>query len=129
LKVHLDTSVVIDAFTSPFRSRLELRALVADGHRPAISTPVLYEWLRGPRLEVERVDQEAVLPVAETITFDAACAQTAARLYRDIRRPRGREVDIAIAACAIEHGAALWTLNPADFGDIPGLKLYSSPRR
>jgi predicted nucleic acid-binding protein len=37
-------------------------------------------------------------------------------------------VVIAIAACAIEHDAALWALNPADFGDIPGLKLYSAPR-
>jgi predicted nucleic acid-binding protein len=29
-----------------------------------------------------------------------------------------------IAACAIVRGAALWTLNPRDFDDIPGLKLY-----
>jgi predicted nucleic acid-binding protein len=29
-----------------------------------------------------------------------------------------------VAACAIEHGASLWTLNLGDFKDIPGLKLY-----
>jgi predicted nucleic acid-binding protein len=33
-------------------------------------------------------------------------------------------MDIAIAACAIEHRAALWTLNERDFEDIPGLMLY-----
>ena len=124
MTVHFDTSVVIDTFTSPFRSRPELRRLVADGHRLAISAPVLYEWLRGPRLEIERLDQEAVLPVAAALAFDAACARTAARLYRSIRRPRGREMDIAIAACAIEDSAALWTLNPGDFDDLPGVTLY-----
>lgn len=124
MTVHLDTSVVIDTLTSPFRSRPGLRKLVADGHRMSISALVLYEWLRGPRLEIERLDQEAVLPVAAAVAFDAACAQTAARLYRSIRRPRGRAMDVAIAACAIEDRAALWTLNPIDFEDIPGLNLY-----
>jgi predicted nucleic acid-binding protein len=27
------------------------------------------------------------------------------------------------AACALSDKAALWTLNPADFSDIPGLTL------
>lgn len=31
----------------------------------------------------------------------------------------GREMDIAIAACAIVNAASLWTLNPGDFPDIP----------
>lgn len=69
-------------------------------------------------------DQEAVLPVTMAVPFDASCADTAARLYRAIHRPRGREMDVAIAACAIEHGAALWTLNTDDFDGIPDLRLY-----
>jgi len=47
----------------------------------------------------------------------------AAELYRTLRRARGREIDVAIVACSISHGAELWTLNPDDFKDIPGLKL------
>lgn len=35
-----------------------------------------------------------------------------------------RDMDIAIAACAIEQRARLWTLNPNDFRDLPGLDLY-----
>jgi predicted nucleic acid-binding protein len=124
LTVHLDTSVLVDVFSNPFRSRLALRALIAAEHRIAICTPVLYEWLRGPRLETEKADQEAALPSTGAVEFDHACAQTAARLYRMVRRARGREMDLAIAACAIEHGAAFWTLNPGDFEDIPGLRLY-----
>jgi len=42
-----------------------------------------------------------------------------------VRRPRGREVDLAIAACAIVHGARLWTLNRDDFTDIPDLDLIA----
>jgi predicted nucleic acid-binding protein len=32
-------------------------------------------------------------------------------------------MDLAIAACAIRREAELWTLNGADFKDIPGLRL------
>lgn len=44
-------------------------------------------------------------------------------LYRAVSRARGRDMDIAIAACAVEHRARLWTLNPGDFRDMPGLSL------
>jgi predicted nucleic acid-binding protein len=40
-------------------------------------------------------------------------------------RARGREIEIAIAACAMSWHASLWTLNPDDFADIPGLRLFS----
>lgn len=30
--------------------------------------------------------------------------------------PRGREINLAIAACVISRQAELWTLNDADFG-------------
>jgi predicted nucleic acid-binding protein len=51
-------------------------------------------------------------------------ARVAAELYRQVKRPRGRERDIAIAACALTQEASLWTLNPEDFWDIPGLHLH-----
>jgi len=53
-------------------------------------------------------------------------ALLAADLYKTMKRPRGRELDIAIAACAITHDAELWTLNRNDFKDVPNLKLFSS---
>jgi predicted nucleic acid-binding protein len=60
----------------------------------------------------------------DAIPFDARTAAIAAELYRRVARPRGREIDLAIAACALAHDATLWTLNRADFADIPGLSLY-----
>jgi predicted nucleic acid-binding protein len=50
-------------------------------------------------------------------------AALAAELYRKVKHARGREIDLAIAAIAIANSAALWTLNPRDFRDIPGLEL------
>jgi predicted nucleic acid-binding protein len=47
-----------------------------------------------------------------------------AELYRGMSRARSREIDLAIAACALVREAQLWTLNPADFRDVPGLQLY-----
>jgi predicted nucleic acid-binding protein len=44
-----------------------------------------------------------------------------------VRRPRGREIDLAIAASAILREAPLWTLNQADFRDVPGIRLYRAP--
>ena len=51
-------------------------------------------------------------------------AARAATLYRTVRRPRGREIDLAIAACALTQQASFWTLNEADFRDVEGLTLY-----
>lgn len=84
---------------------------------------VLYEWLRGPRLRQELTDQEALFPVSQAVPFGPAEAAQAAKLYRTVGRARGREMDLAIAAYALVRDADLWTLNPSNFRDIPGLSL------
>jgi len=121
--IHLDTSVLIDALTGPKRSAPRLRAWIDRRERVLLSTLVLYEWLRGPRFPEEIEAQEALFPAAAAVAFGPEEAALAADLYRALRRPRGRELDLAVAACAITHGAALWTLNRKDFGDIPDLRL------
>jgi predicted nucleic acid-binding protein len=121
--VHVDTSVLIDALT--FRKNVALLEAAFDrGHNLSISTPVLFEWLRGSRTEDELAVTAALFPDDAIAVFDPNTARLAASLYSKLRRARSREADISIAACAIEHGAALWTLNEADFADIPGLRLY-----
>ena len=88
-----------------------------------LPTLALYEWLRGPRRETELEIQEALFPSGETAQFGPDEARAAAILYRSLPRPRGREIDLAIAATALVRDAALWTLNREDFADVPGLRL------
>jgi predicted nucleic acid-binding protein len=121
--IHLDTSALVDALSGPRRSAAALRALIDAGERITFSTMVLYEWRRGPRHAEELRVQEALFPGDLAAPFGPAEAALAAELYARARRPRGREIDLAIAACAILGDAALWTLNPADFADIPRLRL------
>lgn len=121
--VHLDTSALVDALTGPRRSLETLVRLVDQGDRLAVSTIVLYEWLRGPRTRAELAVQQELLPDEGAVAFGAAEAALAAGLYRALPRARGRGVDLAVAACAIANSAAFWTLNPADFRDVPGLTL------
>jgi hypothetical protein len=56
---------------------------------------------------------------------DRRCA-VSRRGRLSLQRPRGREVDLATDACAVEHNASLRTLNRADFKDVPGLILHDN---
>lgn len=123
----LDTSVLIDALTGPKRSAAALRRAIADGERIEIPSLALFEWLRGPRVIPELEAQEALFPRRQAASFGHREAGIAAELYAQVARPRGREIDLAIAACAIARAGALWTLNRGDFDDLPGLDLYTPP--
>lgn len=119
----LDTSVLIDSLSGAKRSARALRNAIEQGERLLLPSLVLYEWLRGPRSAAEVAAQEALFPSDNVVVFGAKEASLSAELYRLVSRPRGREVDLAIAACAIVRNADLWTLNRADFKDIAQLRL------
>lgn len=122
----VDTSALIDSLVGPRRSAPRMRELIASGERLVLPALVLYEWWRGPRRAAELAAQEALFPTDAALSFGPDQAATAARLYRTVRRARGRELDLAIAAHAITLGAALWTLSPAGFDDIPDVEIIGS---
>jgi predicted nucleic acid-binding protein len=124
--IHLDTSVLVNALTGdrPLESRL--REVLENGEMISFSALVLFEWRRGPRTTEQLDAQEQLFPASEAIPFGATEATVASELYRQAKRARGREIDIAIAACAIAHDAELWTSNPDDFKDIPNLRVRRS---
>jgi len=117
----LDTSALIDALTGSCRSLPAVQRAANNGERLTITTLVLYEWLRGPRTSAQLEIQDALTPAHAAIEFGPAEAGAAAAIYRQVKNPRQRAVDIGIAACAITRGAILWTLNVRDFRDIPEL--------
>jgi predicted nucleic acid-binding protein len=123
MTIHLDTSALVDALTGPRRSIDTLIALIDEGHRPVLSSLALYEWLRGPRTRPELAAPDALSPRAAAVPFGPEQAALAEKLYASVPRPRGREIDLALAACALVDGAAFWTLNRNDFRDVPGLSL------
>lgn len=119
----VDTSALVDSLTGPRRSAARLRGLIVEGERLVVPALVLYEWWRGPRIEEELTVQEELFPGDAALRFGPAEAAVASSLYRQVRRPRGRELDLAIAAHALVMEAPLWTLNHRDFADVPGLTL------
>ena len=119
----VDTSALVDSLTGPKRSAGKLRQLIEGGERLLLPALVLYEWRRGPRLPEELAAQEALLPSEAALPFGPLEAAQAGRLYGSVPSPRGREIDLAIAAHALLQDAALWTLDTRDFADIPGLEL------
>jgi predicted nucleic acid-binding protein len=124
----LDTSVLIEAVSAAEDSVIpaRLRRFIASAERLVVPSLVFYEFLRGPRRAEELAFQNALFPIERALVFGSIEAQLSANLYRTVRRGRGREIDLAIASCAIAHDAALWTLNVRDFADIPGLRLAAA---
>src|SRR5207244_9612866 len=78
---HLDTSVLINAFSGAKSSAPALRQLLDRGERIFISTLVLFEWRRGPRIPEQIDAQEALFPSSEAIPFGSAEALLAADVY------------------------------------------------
>ncbi len=66
--------------------------------------------------------------VGRAIAFGPFPSRPFARGDRWLRGPRTVselrvQEKLAVAAGALVHEAALWTLNPDDFSDVPGSKL------
>jgi predicted nucleic acid-binding protein len=123
--VALDTSILVDSLTGARLSLAALHSLIERGDEILLSSFVLDEWLRGPRTPIEIANQQRLFPAATAVPFTTEDAALSVDIYRSLGRARSREIDIAIAAIAIHHDAALWTLNVDDFADIPGLRLHS----
>ena len=122
--IHVDTSVLIDAFTGPRRSLEAVEAATQSGEVLTFCWLVEYEWLRGPRLPVEEAAVRDFFGEEHVVGFGQREAARAANLYRTLERTRRRQAELIIAACALERGALLWTLNREDFADVPELDLY-----
>jgi tRNA(fMet)-specific endonuclease VapC len=126
----LDTSVLIAAE----RARLDLpRLFAAHAEEPfALAAITASELLHGveraepgPRRRERGAFVEAVLAELDLIDFDLPVARRHAGLWAELER-LGRRIgphDLQIAATALQLDYGLVTLNPAEFRQVPGLRL------
>ncbi len=105
---------------------------------PVITAITLAELSVGPLVTddpTERSARQARLQEAEAsfdpLPFDAAAARAFGRVAAGIKRrgnkPAARSFDALIAATALASGLAVYTCNPNDFRDIPGLEVVAIP--
>ena len=126
----LDTSVLIAAE----RARLDLpRLFAAHAEEPfALAAITASELLHGveradpgPRRRARGAFVEAVLVELDLVDFDLPVARRHAVLWAELER-LGRRIgphDLQIAATALQLDYGLVTLNPAEFRQVPGLRL------
>lgn len=111
--IHLDTNALIGLEHPDARFRVLLDSVKA-GAQLGTSAVAWHEFMCGPYSplappRLRSVVAGRILPLTEDI------AELAAYLYNRTGRRRGSNADCLIAATAIEHEAALFTLDAADF--------------
>ena len=111
--IQLDTSFLIRALVRGSREDRRLRGWVETGEPLSMSAIAWAELLCGP-LTPDELDFAAEV-VERRHEFTEEQAVIAARLFNESGRRRGSLPDCMIAAAALFHGAALATVNEADF--------------
>jgi predicted nucleic acid-binding protein len=74
---------------------------------------------------VRRARLDVLLDGLPVLAFDAAAAQAYGGIVATAGYSRRKLLDRMIAAQALVHRAALVTLNPDDFKDVPGLQILA----
>lgn len=124
MRTVLDTSVLLGPAPAPIDGEL------------AISTASLSELHFGvlvakdERVRGERLRRLGVVErTFEALPIDAAVARAYGRLAAACvqagRQPRGRVMDLLIAATAVAHGARVATRNPGDFAGLDELEVLA----
>ena len=121
MKLHLDTSFLINSLVPGSSEGILLRGWLRDGASIEISSIGWAEFLCGP-LDSSDI-QLASRVVSTTVSFMAEDAVLSASLFNDSGRRRGSLTDCRIAATAVRADASLATSNPADFGRFETMGL------
>lgn len=127
-RILLDTSVVIHlghlAQPPPEEAEPAVSALTVAELEAGVATAADD---RERALRMERLEE--VLADVAVVAFDGVAARAygdvVADLRRSGRRERARTMDLLIAATAIAHGLAFYTVNAGDFVGIDGLDLHA----
>ncbi len=120
--IHLDTSFLIHALVKGSLEDRRLRGWLTAARPIHIASPAWAEFLCGP-LADDHVTL-ALRIVGEPLSFAAADARAAARLFNAAGRRRGSLLDCMIAAAALNRKAHLATCNARDFARFEAAGLH-----
>ncbi|MDD2722753.1 MAG: type II toxin-antitoxin system VapC family toxin [Methylovulum sp.] len=125
----LDTNVLIahKRTKKMEKSKTLLYQLSIQGYRFAVSSITVYELLRGDNQNEDRY-WKTMFANMEILPFDAACAEQAAEIYKDLKQ-KGQLIeaeDLFIGATSLHHRLKLATSNLRHFERIIGLEFVPS---
>jgi predicted nucleic acid-binding protein len=125
----LDTNILIahKRAKKADKDKTLLFRLTTQGYRFAVSSITVYELLRGDNTD-EDTYWKAMFANMAILPFDFACAEQAARIYKDLKQ-KGLLIeaeDLFIGTTALQHRLKLATGNARHFERIEGLALLAS---
>ena len=124
--VCLDTDILIahKRAKTADKDKTVLYRLAVQGYRFAVSCITVYELLRGDNQDEDQY-WKAMFSGMKILPFDFACAEQAAKIYKDLKQ-KGQLIaaeDLLIGATAFQHRLKLATGNSRHFERIDGLIL------
>ena len=117
--IHLDTSFLIRALVRGSPQDRVLRGWLNEAEPLGISAVAWSEFLCGP-VSPAAVELGGAL-LGDPVSFEAADALLAVRLFNGSGRRRGFLADCMVAAVAVRCDASLATANTDDFDRLKGL--------
>jgi predicted nucleic acid-binding protein len=126
MRVVLDTSVLLGPDPGPIDADVAISAMsLAELHFGVLVA-------RSAEVRAERLRRLAVIErTFDALPVDDVVAREYGRLASTVvalgRQPRGRVVDLLIAATAAAHDATLWTRNPAELIGLEDLVSIHQP--
>ncbi|MDT4925171.1 MAG: hypothetical protein QOG01_2884 [Pseudonocardiales bacterium] len=126
MRVVLDTSVLLGPDPGPIDADVAISAMsLAELHFGVLVA-------RSAEVRAERLRRLAVIErTFDALPVDDIVSREYGRLASTVvaldRQPRGRVVDLLIAATAAAHDATLWTRNPADLIGLEDLVSIHQP--
>jgi tRNA(fMet)-specific endonuclease VapC len=122
----LDTNILIAHKRAKLadKDKTLLYNLTLKAYRFAVSSITVYELLRGDNQNEDHY-WKTMFANMEILPFDSACAEQAAKIYKDLKQ-KGQLIeaeDLFIGATALHNGLKLATGNLRHFERIEGLKF------
>ena len=123
MRVHLDTDVLVFAFSVSGPERRRVFQLAESDAEVQMSAVAWYEFSRGPRTPEQLAVARSFFFEDGIVPFSEDLASISADVFRSLGSPRKRTADIAIGVTAAAMDAVLLTRNVKDFAGIPTLKV------